>query len=49
MADAATQIPDVELVTPRRVGFSFDDMLVAARCFRACTHLAGAATEPDFD
>lgn len=49
LADAATQIPDVELVTPRRVGFSFDDMLVAARCFRACTRLAGAATEPDFD
>ena len=49
LADAATQIPDVELVGPRRVGFELADMLVAAKCFRACTHLAGAAMERTFD
>ncbi|HKA69657.1 MAG TPA: M55 family metallopeptidase [Actinomycetes bacterium] len=48
LADAATQIPDVELVTPRRVGFELDDIVVAARCFRACTQLAGAAVERDY-
>lgn len=48
LADAATQIPDVQLVTPRRVGFELDDMVIAARCFRACTHLAGVAMERDY-
>ena len=48
LADAATQIPDVELVTPRRVGFELDDLVVAARCFRACTQLAGTAIERDY-
>lgn len=49
LADACTAVPTVTAVGPRTVAFTSDRMYDGMRCFRALTHVAAAAREPDFD
>ncbi|MFF4652143.1 M55 family metallopeptidase [Streptomyces sp. NPDC001380] len=49
LADACTAVPTVTATGPRTVAFTSDRMDDGMRCFRALTHVASAAREPDFD